>query len=217
MRIAFTSDTHLQVNNRKPEHIDLFKDVRHVDVLVHCGDATVRGTPPEIASFSAWFKELDCPIKLFVPGNHDILFQTNEMQARHLLDSSITCLMDESIVIDGVHFYGSPILPAYGPWAFGLERGSAEMRRARAAIPHCDVLITHCPPGNILDRVNTDHAGCDDLYRRVVEIQPTIHAFGHVHEGYGSKYDWGLETLFLNVACCNHKYRPENRPLIADI
>lgn len=217
MRIAFTSDTHLQVSWNNPDHLDLFSNVRHADVVVHCGDATRQGTAFEINAFSSWFKELPCALKLFVPGNHDKLFQEDEMKARHLLDSSITCLIDESIVIDGVHFYGTPFLPSYGPWAFGLGRGSSEMRRARASIPHCDVLITHGPPANILDRVNTHHAGCEDLYRRIACDPPKIHAFGHVHEGYGAKYDMRLETMFLNVACCDGNYRPVNRPLLADV
>lgn len=219
MRIAFTSDTHNQVSEKNPDHVDLFSCVRFADVLVHCGDATTQGTAEQIVQFSRWFAGLPCDIKIFVPGNHDKLFESDEMKARHLLDSSITCLINESLVLNGVSFYGSPIVPSFGQWAFGLARGSPEMRKARDEIPHCDVLITHGPPSDVLDFTShhMEHAGCWDLYRRVANDPPKVHAFGHVHDGYGAKYDMRLCTMFLNVACCDPKYRPVNRPLIVEV
>ena len=53
-------------------------------------------------------------------------------------------------------------------------------------IPHdTDVLITHGPPMAILDYAHGEHVGCADLWKRVTDIAPKVHAFGHIHEGSG--------------------------------
>lgn len=47
--------------------------------------------------------------------------------------------------------------------------------------------LTHGPPHGILDLAqNTRPAGCHTLLKHVQErIQPTLHVFGHIHEGHG--------------------------------
>lgn len=43
----------------------------------------------------------------------------------------------------------------------------------------CDVLLTHGPPWDILDRCWTgEKAGCEELAERVKELKPLLHVFG---------------------------------------
>ena len=47
--------------------------------------------------------------------------------------------------------------------------------------PDTDVLITHTPPQYHLDL----DLGCAGLLRRIWQIKPKLHVFGHVHSGHG--------------------------------
>lgn len=50
-------------------------------------------------------------------------------------------------------------------------------------------MITHGPPLNHGDEVNDFgkkcHVGDEELLKRILEIKPKYHFFGHIHEGYG--------------------------------
>lgn len=57
-----------------------------------------------------------------------------------------------------------------------------------AQIPEdTDILITHGPPLGFGDRVDSgEHVGCEDLLRRVQQVRPKLHLFGHIHESRAS-------------------------------
>jgi hypothetical protein len=58
-----------------------------------------------------------------------------------------------------------------------------------AKIPEVDILLTHGPPHNILDRTTArDHAGCPSLLRHLGRMTnpPRLHVFGHIHEARGA-------------------------------
>lgn len=205
MRIVCLSDTH----NQQIETPD-------GDILVHAGDSTVHGTHEEILEFNRWFAALPHKRKIFVAGNHDWLFETNPIMARALLDKSIVYLQDKAVEIDGVKFYGSPWQPRFYDWAFNLNRGR-EMAEKWGLIPHgTDILITHGPPAGVLDRTACgDRAGCEELIKKVTEIRPKAHIFGHIHEGYGSTEEFGVR--FINASNCNESYFPINPPIVFDI
>ncbi len=123
------------------------------DILIHAGDATIRGTIDEIVLFNEWFANLPHRRKIFVAGNHDWLFETNNAYARNLLSREIIYLQDSSVEIEGLKIYGSPWQPRFFDWAFNLNRG-AELAEKWKLIPgDTDVLITHGPPFGILDEV----------------------------------------------------------------
>lgn len=87
---------------------------------------------------------------------------------------------------ESLRFYGSSWQPWFYDWAFNLQRGT-EIRAKWEQIPiDTDVLITHGPPYGFGDRITRgEHVGCLDLLDAVVKIQPRLHIFGHIHEGYG--------------------------------
>lgn len=185
------------------------------DILIHAGDATIQGTIDEIVFFNEWFSRLPHLYKIFVAGNHDWLFETNPKLAESLIDSKIFYLRDSMIEIENLKIYGSPWQPRFFDWAFNLNRG-AEMAEKWKLIPdHVDVLITHGPPNGILDETpRGDCAGCEELRKRVEEIRPRLHVFGHIHFGYGKLKKFGVE--FANASVCDENYFPLNPPLVFD-
>src|SRR5512135_2235582 len=114
MRVVCLSDTH----NR---HEALL--VPDGDLLLHAGDATMRGTESEIAAFDEWLGSLPHRDKVVVAGNHDFLFQTEPAAARRLLRNAVY-LEDSGVTISGVTIWGSPWQPWFMDWAFNLPRGA---------------------------------------------------------------------------------------------
>lgn len=49
-----------------------------------------------------------------------------------------------------------------------------------------DVLITHKPPLGIQDGIVMYGPGSELLLEKVKEVRPSVHVFGHIHEGYKS-------------------------------
>lgn len=223
MKIVAISDTHMW---GMP-----LVDLPEGDVLVHAGDATYRGT---LAEFNQFKNELVKHLKdnrykkgykhiVFVPGNHDWGFEKQELLFRELFSeySNVHILINEDVVIDGVKFWGSPVCPPFGRWAFYQSEKRREDLWSYIS-EDTDVLITHGPPKGILDEVSScwdlrevEHAGCDPLFKRVTALKPKIHIFGHVHEGYGS-IKIG-KTQFINASIMDERYQSNNEPIVIEV
>jgi Icc-related predicted phosphoesterase len=206
MRIISISDTH-------GLHDGL--DIPDGDILVHAGDMTSQGRLTQIEDFNEWFGSLPHKYKIAIAGNHDWALQRQSEQAGELLASCIY-LQDKLIEVEGIKFYGSPWQPEFFNWAFNLPRGK-ELKSNWENIPDkTDVLITHCPPFGILDKViSGENVGCEDLKDRIDELNLKVHIFGHIHESHG------IEVInsckFVNASICNRRYLPWNKPIIIDI
>ncbi|HWA24865.1 MAG TPA: metallophosphatase domain-containing protein [Lacunisphaera sp.] len=207
MRIVCLSDTH-------GHHRTL--SVPDGDLLVHAGDLTNTGSPDELADVLGWFARLPHRHKVFIAGNHDWLFEVEPAAAVRLVPPGIHYLQDSGCVIEGLKVWGSPVQPTFLDYAFNRRRG-ADIDRHWAKIPAgTDVLVTHGPPHGKRDLVGgTEHAGCEMLRRRVLEVQPGLHVFGHLHEGHG--VDLLGSTLLVNAAICNDYGRPVNAPIAVNI
>ena len=54
-----------------------------------------------------------------------------------------------------------------------------------------------------------------DSLVRVRVVRPSLHLFGHAHDGYG---EWLSEgTLFVNAASLNENYQLANKPVEVEI
>lgn len=116
-----------------------------------------------------------------------------------------TYLENESIEIQGIKFYGSPMMTEGPRMAF---RTTDDPDKVWSAIPDdIDVLITHIPPYGILDQ---DY-GCKGLIKKVKEIKPKVHCFGHIHAWNGTKKVDDIQ--FINCAC---EWEPLNAPYYFD-
>ena len=98
----------------------------------------------------------------------------------------ISYLNKESIDINGLKFYGEPMSPRFGNWAFMSDR--SKMNKHWDHIPNnVDVLLTHTPPKGILDLTENrarelEMCGCSALEKKVFTLpQLKLHCFGHIH------------------------------------
>jgi len=209
MKVICISDTH-----------GLHKDVKlpQGDLLIHAGDISSRGTRSEVLDFIQWFDNLEqFAYKIFIAGNHDFFFEetlTSEINA--IIPKNIIYLNDSGVVVEGLKIWGSPIQPEFYDWAFNRKRGE-EIKKHWDLIPDdTDVLITHGPPANILDKTTTGkNVGCQDLLDAVVNINPKFHIFGHIHEAYGmvKKND----STFVNASLLTERYALSNEALCVEI
>ncbi|KAK9399488.1 MPPED1: Metallophosphoesterase domain-containing protein 1 [Crotalus adamanteus] len=58
--------------------------------------------------------------------------------------------------------------------------------------------------------------GCVELLNTIQRrIQPRLHVFGHIHEGYGVMADG--TTTYVNASVCTMNYQPLNPPIVIDL
>jgi len=79
-----------------------------------------------------------------------------------------------------------------------------------------DILITHTPPLDVLDRNRHGRAcGCPDLGWRLTDLHPRIHCFGHVHASGGVLEIGG--TTYVNASMVDSSYKIARRPYEFDL
>jgi Icc-related predicted phosphoesterase len=206
MKITVTSDTH-------GLHDSVI--VPPGDIFVHAGDMTPRGSIEDMIAFNDWLGTLDYKHKIVIAGNHDFCFENDLDESRNALSNAIL-LHDEEIVIDGVKFYGSPWQPEFLDWAFNLPRGEPLREKWRLIPDDTDVLITHGPALGHGDKtVRGEPVGCEDLLDRIKVLQPKIHVFGHIHEGFGTTIEGA--TQCVNASFADSNYKPANQPFEVQI
>lgn len=214
VRLCFISDTH----NSTPVLPD-------ADVLVHCGDLTLAGTAKELNAFCDWLESQPHAHKVVVCGNHDFCVENkhdrpDNAAAKQRLCAIATVLENEGAEVCGLKFWGAPQtpnIPRRRPMAFQGE--SASLEPYWKQIPSgLDVLVTHGPPKGFGDRILLGmQVGCPLLLAHLVSLPapPQVHAFGHIHEGYGT-YPSPC-TLYVNCAISNTLYQPIHPPIVLDL
>ena len=123
---------------------------------------------------------------------------------------------------NGANFnvYASAYQPEFYNWAFGYPRDvdrynpSNSGSRPRSVVPDhdaIDVMVTHGPPGGILDlnwkprlEIPGEHCGCDHLRRAVERCKPRLHCFGHIHEAWGAvRKKWDVDSWPADLDSAN--------------
>lgn len=183
MKILHLSDTH--------SHHRSFLNLPEADVVVHSGDFCMVGSEAETIDFLNWFCDLPYAHKIFICGNHDDCLYGANISG---LDSNVHYLCNSGIEIDGVKFYGVPM--------FMGDCVTDRRQRNIEKIPAVtDVLITHSPPYGILDFDDNINYGDEHLLVKVIEVQPYLHLFGHIHARHGIVKEHGV--TFSNGAIMN--------------
>jgi Icc-related predicted phosphoesterase len=217
MKIVCMSDSHNQHES---------VSVPEADVFIHSGDSTSRGTLREITSFLNWVELLPHKHKIIIAGNHDFGFEDNgHMYKQMCKEKNITYLEDSGITIDGVNFWGSPVQPVFFDWAFNRSINDNQKLKSRKPLikPHwdmipvdTDILITHGPPYEILDRTKEGaNVGCPVLREALKEKNVKAHIFGHIHEARGIFVT--PKTAYINASVLDRKYRLKNKPIALEI
>lgn len=212
MKITLISDTH-------NKHNQVTSILPGGDLILHAGDATGMGYKHELQQFMKWYNKLDYTNKVFIAGNHDWGFQEDPEMTKELLEfyDGLTYLQDNTTEIDGVKIYGSPWQPEFYDWAFNLPRMGWELEQKWADIPSdTDILVTHGPAWGHLDTIKgmSVPLGCELLTERIKVVKPKIHVCGHIHTGYGYKFDG--DTHFFNAAVLNEQYNFTQKPFTFD-
>ncbi len=208
MKITLISDTH-----GKHQLLKLPKG----DLLIHAGDISKLGRQVEFYGFLDWFSRQKFTYKVFIAGNHDFFFeQAHPKIIKQMIPSNVMYLNDSGCEIEGIKIWGSPITPWFHNWAFNRERGS-QIRQHWDLIPDdTDILVTHGPPSGILDKtIYGEHTGCEELFRKVKQLKPKLHVFGHIHEDYGQ--DARADTVFINASVLDTNYDLVHKPIVVSL
>lgn len=219
IKIVCISDTHCQLDAC---------DIPEGDMIIHSGDALSRGTVLEFSKFINTFQSLPHKYKIYVPGNHDIITETNETVIKEQCKkNNIIYLNDSGIEIENIKLWGSGVTPRFHNWAWNrdsLDSGTSytdSNPKYKPIQPHwdlipadTDILITHGPPYGILDISvhNGANCGCKLLKNRILEVKPKYHLFGHIHH-YGGQTQKLGDTICVNAAVCDESYKPTNKIL----
>lgn len=215
MKIVLISDTH-----EKHDSIT----IPECDILIHSGDCTNKGSLMSLYKFCAWLGQQPAKHKILIYGNHELGFSygpkredainTPKQYGIHYLENS-------EIIIDGLKVYGSPITPYFYDWEWNIHRGTAIAKYWDNIPDDTNILVTHGPPRGILDLVDqiggTIHEGCDDLLKRVNQLQQLkLHAFGHLHYS-GGNTEIKNDKIFVNAAMCDDRHSINRDPIIVEI
>jgi Icc-related predicted phosphoesterase len=192
------------------------------DILIHAGDESMHGSATEIMAFAEWFEKQPAKHLVWIPGNHSLGF---EAQWPHSLNWVKHCsprtnvLINQSVVLEGLSIWGSPVTPWFHDWAYNVQRGP-DIRAYWNKIPvGTNIVVTHGPPYHIMDTAKPGTSreakvGCAQLLDAIWRVKPKLHIFGHIHEGYGvEKYG---DTTFVNAAIMSDKYIPSNKPIVIE-
>lgn len=221
MKVAAVSDLH-----------GFLPDIPSADVLLIAGDICPNLSRGEVKDamrqiewlqfeFRLWLESLDVGKVIAVAGNHDWCFYCDEtkQRARHL-GLPWVYLEDSGVIFEGVRFWGSPWQQRFFDWAFNLDE--KDLREKWAMIPQdVDVLVTHSPPnmatmpacGDMTAK--SEHVGSPSLRQRIEVVRPSLHVFGHIHNGRGH---WTYDEMQLaNVTVVDERYRLVYQPMIFEV
>jgi len=181
MNIITISDTHNQ------HHLitDKINAVKDIDLIIHCGD--FADNKPEGMKFLDWFSKLNIKNKILIPGNHENFIEKEEswwISYCEILE--INLLINKSVVINDISFYGSPYSNSPNFHSYSLSELGLEKKWEQIPVD-TQVLITHTPAYNILDTITEKiKVGSESLGDKIKELPKLqAHLFGHVHQSNG--------------------------------
>lgn len=187
------------------------------DVVIHTGDLTKGSAPSEYAAtLLGLLAQLDAPLKIAIPGNHDLALDPAYWAERHLRWEPEGATRDRrrrypaevrGMVAKAAEEGGVRVLVEEGTYCFVLGNGARLRVYASPWTPvyggwafqyagghdfrveaDTDVVVTHGPPKGVLDTaLSGGEAGCACLLEAVARARPRVHCFGHIHEGWGAR------------------------------
>lgn len=202
MKILAISDTHGFEDEVK---------IPDVDMIVCGGDATnykdYLRNQLEFDKFYNWWSNLNIKHKVLIAGNHDRSLLKNYNKDK-VKECSIY-LEHEYTEVEGLKIFGSPYTLTFGDWFFMMNHNKLNLAW-EVLEKDIDILITHGPPKGILDLAERkyssyEYCGDSNLLRKIRQVNPKHHIFGHIHDGYrinnfGTRTVADLDTTFYNVS-----------------
>jgi Icc-related predicted phosphoesterase len=178
-----------------------------------------------VKDFLNWVKNYPATYKIMVAGNHDTSIERKYITKEDYKDSDVIYLEHETVEVAGYKIFGSPYTPTFGQgWAFNIDR--SKLYNYWSNIEEgTDIIITHGPPLGILDKTEREsrrYESCGDraLLNKVLEIQPKLHVFGHLHDEK-DVLNHGVfindYTTFINASMVDLRYEKLNKIITWDI
>lgn len=153
------------------------------DVIICAGDACEGFAPDQLKDFFDWYVSIPAKLRIFIAGNHDMVFDEQPEYARSLVPKGVLLLENDGVDFDGICIHSVVARPY--------------LKEPITLPEDIDILITHGPAYSHLDRGTGDK----DLFLAIAQARPKYHIFGHVHEeGFNRDVVLG-GTTFLNVSC----------------
>jgi hypothetical protein len=167
------SDTHdLEITSDGPAYSTAKSQSLKVDVLLHCGDLTLRGGLESYKKVLRLLGSFDAELKLVIAGNHDLSLD-GECWKAHMNEKKDSVEHEEAVEImtgplakeagvtyltEGLHrftlqdgrsfsVYASPYQPECGNWAFGYAR--TEDRFSIPPAPGMRSIAQHAIPESV--------------------------------------------------------------------
>ncbi|KAH8908093.1 Metallo-dependent phosphatase [Coniochaeta sp. PMI_546] len=198
------------------------------DVAIHCGDLTKGSGLREYSATFSLLASLDAPLKIAIPGNHDMALDPVYWVNRYLRwepegelkqrrkgypavvrgmiadarKAGVRVLVEEG-TYDFVLGNGARLKVYASPWtpSYGGWPFQYHGRHVFGIEEGTDVAVTHGPPKGVLDKtLFGERAGCRYLLEAVARARPRVHCFGHIHEGWGAKLQrWRVEGELVGM------------------
>lgn len=204
-----------------PPNINEDRNLPDGDILLHLGDFAIDRSGiarrKAIERFDAWLSEQSQHFKVVVRGNHDPYSCEFPLSKATYITKPTTITIGNKMLA---------IIPfGHGGFSsFKLQRSHPELLPVT-----CDVLATHEPPHNILDKCLSGERAGSSIIRSAVEkmkgLPPKLWVCGHIHEGrgsirrtFGTKKD-NRETMVINASNANpgRANHLEYGPVVVDI
>lgn len=210
MKIVAISDVHCRWNKLI---------IPECDILISCGDYSFKGEKHVVKDFHKWLDKQPVKHIISVQGNHELWVEKNFLEAKQVAQEAcprVHFIEEDEVIIDGIKIFGSAWTPWFHSWAYNAHRGD-EIKCHWDKIPNdTNILITHGPPYKILDELvfpngegKGHFVGCEVLLKKVQEIKPDLHFFGHIHN-WGGREIHQDGTSFYNASICDEQYYPSN-------
>lgn len=168
--------------------------------------------------YRAWVNSIPAERIIYIAGNHDFCFE----KEAHKMDNLYlpgTYLEDSGAEFKGYKIWGSPWQPRFGNWAFNADEDELWRRFDRIPLD-TEILVTHGPPRNILDKTNerygAKHVGSKALLEKTWKLpELKLHVFGHIHPARGQCEI--AEAHYVNATHVDHNYEGVYPPIYIDL
>ena len=81
------------------------------DILICAGDACEGFNQTDLKDFFSWYSSIPAKLRIFVPGNHDRIFNTNQDRAKSMIRDNVVYLENDALEYDGIKFFSVPARP----------------------------------------------------------------------------------------------------------
>lgn len=187
----------------------LLPKVPPCDILVMAGDVLPEDDQDVFIEkiLKPWLEEAPADEIVATWGNHD------DRPFRVPFSLPWRLLRDESAVVKGLKFYGTPWCLPVGRWAWQVPEDI--LKYIYSLVPDdVDIFVSHTPPYGICDLVDpkpeknrpSENVGSRELRKRIDELsQLKLLVCGHIHEARG------VSGIVHNVSCVRKRLKTESQ------